>query len=159
MRYKIICQCTRCGHKWKRFTSNPDSPDPPCQNLACGEQGVPIGMDLTLNKAPGIVGGNIQVKAIDETAAIVMQDYGLTDLRDDVRPTETTTPKLPPKQQEMADNFFGGPGRRRMNGVNLGRHAAAAMTGALSDPVSTERSLVATHRQQLRAPTHILNRT
>lgn len=159
--YRITCQCSRCGFRWKRRTKNPDSPDPACPNLACGEMPVPIGMDLTSNRAPATIGASVGVRAIDETANIVMQDYGMTNMRDDVREGESATPKLPPAQQTMADNYFGGPkGRRtRMPGFNAGASVAAALSGRLSDPVSTQRSIVQTHQQRIRPPVHIVNRT
>lgn len=157
--YKITCRCTRCGTKWKRRTKNPESPDPACPNLACGEIPVIIGMDLTSNKAPATIGGNIAVKAMDETAAIVMQDYGMTDLRDDVRQGESASPKLPPKQQAMADNYFGGAkGRRAIPGMNPAAHVAAAVSGRLSDPASTNRSIGAVHQARVRPPVHIVAR-
>jgi hypothetical protein len=157
MRYKITCHCVRCGHKWARITKDPDSPDPPCPNLACGETPVTIGMDLSSNKAPAAIGGNISVKAIDETAKIVMQDYGMTDLRSDVREGESAAPKLPPRQQQQADNYFGGgAGRRPMRGFNPAAHAAAAMRGQLSDAGSTNRSIGAAHANRLRPPVHLI---
>lgn len=158
--YRITCRCTHCGTRWARRTKNPDSRDPPCPNLACGENVVPIGMDLSSNKAPAAIGGNIHNKAIDETAKMVMEDYGITDMRDDVRRGETASPKLPPQQQALADNFFGGPkgGRRSMPGFNPARHAAAAVSGQLVDPASTQRSIGSVHANRVRPPVHIINR-
>jgi hypothetical protein len=37
-----------------------------------------------------------------------MQDYGLTDLKDNIRAGESAAPRLPPHQQSRVDNFFGG---------------------------------------------------
>lgn len=169
MRYKITCRCTRCNHRWSRKTSNPAETDPPCPRPTkydldgvtvletCGMQMNPIGMDLTSNKAPAAIGGNISIKAIDETAKIVMEDYGMTDLRSDVRETESMAPKLPPAQQQRADNFFGGAGGRRpMRGFNPAAHAAAAMRGQLSDAGSTNRSIGAAHANRLQPPVHVV---
>jgi hypothetical protein len=158
--YKITCRCTVCGVKWVRRTKNPDSPDPACPNLACGEVPVPIGMDLSSNRAPATIGGNLRVQAIDETANIVMQDYGMTNMRDDVREGESATPRLPPAQQAMADSYFGAPKQQqtRRMGFNSRAHVAAALSGRLSDAVSTNRSIVNTHQQRIRPPVHIVNR-
>jgi hypothetical protein len=153
--FVVRMKCRRCGNVWKRRTKNPDSADPPCPNLACGEAMLPIGMDLSLNKAPASIGGNIHVKAIDETAKIVMEDHGMTDLRSDVRESETMAPKLPPILQAQADNFFGGPkGRRSIPGINPANHVRAALTGGLRDPLSTKRSIVDVHARQYRPPVH-----
>ncbi len=160
--YKITCRCVRCGFKWQRRTKNPDSPDPACPNLACGEMPVTIGMDLSSNKAPANIGGNVRVQAADEAMKIVTQDYGMTDIRDKVYEGESAAPKLPPKQQQMADNFFGGAGgsarRMRMPGFNAGASVAAALSGRLSDPRTEQRTLVQTHAERIRPPVHIVNR-
>lgn len=159
-KFASIYHCRRCGHKWRVITKSApeiDEPSPACPNLACCEVQTPIGMDLSLQKAPAAIGGNIQHKAIDETAKIVMEDHGLTDLRDDVRQSETMSPKLHPRLQAQADAYFGGgANRQRRMGFNPGMHAARAMAGALHDPVAEERSITTTHRQQIRAPTHVV---
>jgi len=126
IRYRTRYTCTACSHKWKGtpvsahegLTPEQDAlyqaemhGTPPCPN--CGIDQRTRGIDLTLNKAPASVGQSLGVKAIDETARIVMQDYGLTDLRSDVRQGETTAPKIAPALQAQADNFFGAPGKRR----------------------------------------------
>lgn len=174
MLFKVTCRCVRCGNRWIYRTKHPDRPDPPCPNLDCGLQGEPIGMDLTLNKAPAAIGGNIAVKAIDETAKIVMEDYGMTNLRSDVRETESAAPKLSTPQQTMADAYFGGGRSGRsgmpivgMPGVTLGdlgggtagklsRAVAFAKAGALSNAATTEASIGAVHRHRLRPNTEIV---
>ncbi|HXE51228.1 MAG TPA: hypothetical protein VN663_22815 [Ramlibacter sp.] len=169
-RFKITCRCLTCGNVWKFTTKDPEAPDPPCPRPVrfdaagkvvetCGHENRVRGMDLSSNRAPGIGGENIHNKAIDETAAMVMHDYGMTDLSSDVREGETAAPKLPPRQQAMADNYFGGAGGRRPRmGVNLAGHAAAALSGRLSDPASTNRSIGAVHANRVRPPVHIVNR-
>jgi hypothetical protein len=169
--FKITCRCLVCGYKWSFRTKDPDAEDPPCPRPVgwnsngnpiawCGKENHTIGMDLTSNRAPATIGEKLHVKAVDETYNIVSQDYGLTDMRDDVRQGESATPKLPPAQQKMADNYFGGPkqNRMRMPGLNTRAHVAAALSGRLSDPVSTNRSIVQTHEQRIRPPVHIVNR-
>ena len=58
-----------------------------------------------------------------------MQDYKLTDLRDNIRPGESMVPKLPGKMQSAADNFFGG---GNLNGGSRSMNALArrALAGA-----------------------------
>ena len=53
------------------------------------------GLDLEQRTAPGIVGANAQVRAIDMTADIVMQDYKMTDLKSNVRDGEAMVKPLP----------------------------------------------------------------
>ena len=71
----------------------------------------------------------IQNKAIDKTAEIVMDNYGMTDLRDNVRPGEAMAPKLAPHLQNGADNFFGGRKGSAMP-KNVGNIAKRAMQGS-----------------------------
>lgn len=126
IRYRARYTCQGCNHHWSGnavVAHNGLTPEqdalyqvemngtPPCPN--CGLDQKTRGIDLTLNKAPATVGQSLGVKAIDETARIVMQDYGLTDLRSDVRQGETTAPKIAPALQAQADSFFGAPGKRR----------------------------------------------
>lgn len=152
-----VNNCRRCGTRWKETSTKPislDDPPPTCPNLNCGVELTPIGMDIASGVAPAIGGTSIHNKAIDETARIVMHDYGLTDLRDDVRPTETMAPKLPPKQQAAADGFFGaGKARGRgPNGMpfNPATLAARALSGGLRDSVSVARTMGALHRPEFR---------
>ncbi|MGO8705073.1 MAG: hypothetical protein ACLQVA_14775 [Candidatus Brocadiia bacterium] len=115
-RFLVKLRCTSCAHKFKRIMSAEDElhlaelPDPPCPR--CGVIQHKRGMDVGGGKAPA-VGGSLAVRAVDETARIVMEDHGMTDLRSDVREGESMAPKLPPKQQALADNFFAPPKSRR----------------------------------------------
>ena len=66
----------------------------------------PMEQWLETGEAPGIVGANNQVKAVDLAADIAMKDYGLTDLKNNVRRGDTMAPPLPTGQQVLADNMF-----------------------------------------------------
>jgi hypothetical protein len=61
---------------------------------------------LEEGRAPATIGQNIRVKAVDETARIVMEDGHYTDLRDNIREGEAMAPKLPQAQQALADAMF-----------------------------------------------------
>ena len=135
MTWDVITMRCAAGHVWQRRTKNKESRDPPCPLLDCPSRlgvslatradapaletpsGPPIGIDFNNPRAPAIVGANLSVKAIDQTASIVMQDYGMTDQRSDVRMGETSAPKLPPLLQQQADSFFVGRGGRQRMGV------------------------------------------
>lgn len=126
-KFEVKIQCDECGHRYKRILKSISDPDPPCP--ACTKaQRKPRGMDYTSTRAPAAIGGNVQIKAIDETARIVMEDHHMTDMRTDVRMGENAAPRLPPVQQAKADAFFGGP-RRKRGGINLGPVAATAVRG------------------------------
>lgn len=163
-RYRELFQCARCGNRWKGPIRDCPAPlegwpTPKCPNLACGETQEPRGIDLSLNKAPAQVGQSISVKAIDETAQIVMEDHKLTDLRTDVRPSETMTPKLPPQQQAAADSFFSAGKRTAQMRRSPAQLARAAIHGQLRDrgqPGAEQSALQEIHRNKVRVPTHFV---
>ena len=125
MKVKVTLRCIPCGHRYTRVLPAEDAPDPPCP--ACLKREKIRGMDFSSNRAPATIGANPRIQAIDQTAEIVMQDHGLTDLRSDVREGETSAPKLPPKLQQMADGFFAGGGKRKLipNAAIMARRALA----------------------------------
>jgi hypothetical protein len=134
-KYQLVLKCKSCKHRYKRIVSLDaderieDYPDPACPKCAKRSMRAdayetassPLehgGMDAIVEsgRAPGIVGANSMVKAIDQTAEIVMQDYKLSNLKDNVRPGEAMAPRLPQEQQKKADEFFGpkpGAGNKR----------------------------------------------
>lgn len=81
------------------------------------------------------------IKAVDETARIVMEDHKMGDLKDNVRAGESMAPKLAPHLQKQADAMFAGGGRKAMI-PNAAKMARTAMAGGYRnsgyvDPIST----------------------
>jgi hypothetical protein len=151
-RYKITYKCERCGHVYHRTFKVVPRKDPPCPNKSCADKAEIEDLKKRLDnltrmlesgQAPAHIGQNVRVKAIDTTANIVMEDYKFTNLKDRVEPGEGVAPKLPPQQQAMADNYFGG-GSMKAAGLNkkqtdlLGRRAIA---GAFRDMAVAPTSL------------------
>jgi hypothetical protein len=137
-RRRLKLRCLRCGEVYysKPFVVMPKK-DPPCTRRQCvidREVEERLAKDERFQKmmaeerAPGHVGANNQVKAIDATADIVMRDYGLTDLKSSIREGESMAPKLPPHQQSRADAMFAGPQR-----ASAGRTAFAKRAGMLAN--------------------------
>lgn len=141
-RYKIAYRCSDCGHEWSRVTTNLGGKDPPCPARDCAvktetarlaREVANLTRMLEEARAPATVGANMVVKAVDETARIVMEDHHMTNLRDNVREGESVAPKLPGAQQAAADGFFGGKHVADVNGVNrrqMDRLGRRAMGGA-----------------------------
>ena len=126
-RYRITCKCLRCGKSYSYVAARLSDPDRPCPKKKCKtaahEEEIEraarnLAAMLTQQKAPGHVGANVTVKAVDQTAEIVMKDYGFTDLKDNIREGESVAPKLPPEQQKQADGYFGGKAVAERWGVN-----------------------------------------
>ena len=147
-RFKVAYACAVCGHQWSRICKSIPKNDPPCPRKGCAER-VELGeakrqiarlqQMLESQRAPPLVGANTMVRAIDATANVVMEDYGMTNLKDNVRQGESLAPKLPPTQQKAADNYFGAAGsvpvlgesrQRTMSGKALQRIGQRAMAGA-----------------------------
>jgi predicted nucleic acid-binding Zn-ribbon protein len=116
-KYKITCKCLRCGHIYKRVVARLTDDNPPCPKKACkaviaAEERAMMERNIRRiieeERGPGHIGANVSVKAIDFTAEVVQKDYGLTNLKDNIREGEAMAPALPPVMQKAADNFFQG---------------------------------------------------
>ena len=160
-RFEVKIRCTVCNHRYKRILAADSEqaldyvPNPPCPKCSAAEH--VRGMDVGGGKAPAVTGA-LSVRAADTTAAIVMQDYGMTDLRDNVREGESAAPKLPPAQQAAADNFFGGPKRRNATGIMAlppQQLIKAATSGRFMTP-DTVNPVATQHQHKDRPPIHIV---
>jgi hypothetical protein len=115
---RITFQCAKCGHTWIRTLKAEPKKDPPCPSKRCEEvaeraqlkrENENLRRMLQEQQGPATIGANLRVKAIDETANIVMKDHNMTDLRSDMREGDTMAPKLPQHQQALADAMLAKP--------------------------------------------------
>jgi hypothetical protein len=152
-KYRIKYQCELCGHEYSRTYKAVPIKDPPCPSKVCvaqqeltslKQQVANLQRMVEEGRGPGQIGDKVVVKAVDETARIVMEDYKMTDLKDNIRQGEAVAPKLPGQQQTMADNYFGG-GAMQAAGINkkqadlLGRRAiSGAFRSAALNPSSIQ---------------------
>lgn len=152
-RYKYHYRCEACGHEYSKICTSVPKVDPKCPNKSCSDKAKLAEQEreianlkrmLESGQAPVQIGHKTVVKAIDETASIVMQDYGLTNLRDNVGPGEAVAPKLPPAQQAAADGYFNG-GAMKRSGITsaqanlLGRRAMAGAFRNMAVPPTVVR--------------------
>lgn len=139
--------CNSC-HKNNRFYKEKEGDKlAHCQH--CGSQDVRyIG-----HTTAGIVAQSSQnmIKALDYTAKATMETYGMADLNlnSNMKPGDSCAPKLPPAQQTMADNFFGGKGI-----PNSGAIAAKALAGSYADANNPVANL---HRSKVAPKFNITN--
>jgi hypothetical protein len=149
--YKCAYRCEQCDHTWTKTFKAVPKHDPKCPNKRCAEAREMKQMRLELARmqkmlaegtGPAHIGENVKVKAIDQTAEVVMADYKMTDLKDSIRPGENMAPKLPAPMQTAADNFFSAGakatlgGERKINTRMQNRMAALgarAIAGGLRD--------------------------
>lgn len=95
-------------------------------------------------------------KAVDYTANVVMEDYKMGDIKDDIRPGEAMAPKLDPAKQNAADNFFGGArnaakSRQRLDPIAKmqQRIASQAMAGKYRGGVDPVKAIQPAYKPKL----------
>lgn len=172
-RYEHRFRCRACAHRFSVVRLTADSSKvktpkcPRCKGRAKQSFMADVGMDVGAGKAPGVTGA-IPVKAYDMALEVAAHNSGLTDINDKPRYGEISAPKLEPRLQQMADNFWGsqkpqGPRRMKLNippGLGGGPSAPVTInsqqmrqhgdidTGSLIEPI---------HRAAARPPTNMLN--
>lgn len=172
-KFQLVLRCKSCKYKYKRVLELldderiEDMPNPPCPKCAkkkieradAYETATPAiahaGIEEVLEQqaAPGIVGGRI-VKAIDQTAKIVMEDYHLSNLKDNIREGDVMAPRLPYPQQKAADEFFGpkvaAPAQNKRAQANMRRIMNRAINGAYRSTALDVKSVLPDERVKLR---------
>ena len=141
-RYQFRFYCRDCGHEWKRTiaTATPTEirtpPCPHCKKRQKERNG--IKEVLESGQAPAMVGNSVANKAMDMTAEMVMQDYGMTDIKTptEIRSGESQAPKLPAHMQRAADAMFNP--RRALDAVGLGKVAPLIARSALAGSFSAK---------------------
>lgn len=158
-RYRMTFKCGECKHVFRKVTTNPDLAKAPCPECRKSERIVkfirsndgPVSQQDLLErdweKNPYVPppksaeASQHTIKAIDETAKIVMEDHNMGDLKDSCRVGESMAPKLPPDQQRRADAMFTGGNVKRMipGAASMARRALAGgyRDNGYVDPVST----------------------
>ena len=140
--YRVTCRCEVCLEEFSWTTEklskkNRACPNPVCVAMRREAQQAKIERNMARvfeeRRGPATIGDKPMVKAVDMTADIVMEDYGLTNLQDNIRAGDMVAPKLPAPQQRMADGFFGGKAMQEANGKSAGsRQAELIRARALS---------------------------
>ena len=136
-RYEHRFRCRTCAHRFAvvRLTAESSKVKTPkcprCKNKAKPSYMADVGMDVAAGKAPGVTGA-IPVRAYDMALEVAAHNSGLTDINDRPRYGEISAPKLEPRLQQQADNFWGsakqqGPKRMKLN-VPLGDAGAPSFT-------------------------------
>ena len=158
-RYRMTFKCGDCANVFRKVTFDKDLAKAPCPECKKKNR---ITKFIRANDGPVSAEDMIErvweakpfvppgksaessanvIKAVDETARIVMEDHKMGDLKDSVRVGESMAPKLAPHLQKQADAMFGGGNVKRMI-PNAAKIARTAMAGGYRgagyiDPVST----------------------
>src|ERR1700733_14675470 len=125
-RYRMTFKCGECNNVFRKISSNPDLKKAPCPECKKAER---ITKFIRMNDGPvsqedllerdwekqpyvrppkSAEASTHVIKAVDETARIVMEDHKMGDLKDSVRVGESMAPKLAPHLQKQADAMFAG---------------------------------------------------
>ena len=160
-RWEIRIRCQICSHRYKRVMTAADEatlerlPDPPCPQCKKAQK---VRHAPFNGKAPAI-GGNITVRAMDQTMRIVSEDHGMTDLRTTVHEGEAMAPKLAPRLQAMADNMFSRPKTRNPSAGIFGLPPQAILKSAVNGRFNTRDTVnpvAIQHAKRESAPIHII---
>lgn len=84
------------------------------------------------HKAPSMGKSNF-TKAMDTTAEIVMKDYGLTNLQDNLREGDSMAPKLPSHLEQQVDQVF------KPQKPIMGQQSATNLNKALTAQINSGR--------------------
>jgi hypothetical protein len=150
-KYRVRFRCNRCSHEYFKVANSPNIADVPCPKAACKEairseeiraEAIKLAKMLDEQRAPGQIGNNVVVKAIDKTANIVMEDYNITDIKDNIRQGESAAPKLAPKMQAAADNFFNHPAVNSRKAKQIQALGQRAIAGAFAHRAINPHALV-----------------
>ena len=162
-KYRVNYRCRDCGHKWKsRWLKAVPYKDPPCPNPSCAEvrqlrqtqiENQRLRAMLEEQRAPAQIGDKTIVKAVDQTAEMVMQDYGMTDLKDNIREGESMAPKLPGPAQAAADNYF--QAARPAKAVDFGTGRMRTIQAKHLNMIG-ERAMKGAYRRQAVAPNSVI---
>jgi hypothetical protein len=150
--YKIYAVCNRCHNEFSWTAKTPGGKDRPCPRKACKEAIRQEEIEEAARKfagileqgPPAVIGRNNMVKAVDQTAEMVMQDFKMTDLRDNIKPGESMAPKLAAPLQKAADGFFGGGAVKDNHRLKsrMARLGAQAIAGSFKDSAINPAALV-----------------
>jgi hypothetical protein len=130
-KYRVRYHCAECGHKWwGRWLKAIPKQNPSCPNPSCAQirqlrqmqiENQRLRAMLEEQRAPAQIGANPIVKAVDYTAEMTMESYGMTNLKDNIREGESMAPPLPGPKQQQADNYFKAAGPAKTVDLVTGR--------------------------------------
>src|SRR5208282_3179554 len=165
-RYRQWFRCPECGHKYaSHWAKSPPKKDLPCPRPTCATErdlrqtkadNQRLLAMLAEQRAPGLIGANVTVRAVDATAEMVMKDYGMTDLRDNIREGESMAPKLPPAAQAAADGYFAPEKTRQpMKAVDLATNRMRTIPAAALNKIA-ERATAGRYARRGVSPVSVI---
>lgn len=172
--YRSQYRCSDCKYQFEKITKRIPRKDPDCPKCkrvqrvkfkssvsdATHEMNSEVRVQQMIeSRQPPSTGKSNFTKAMDATSEMVMKDYGLTNLQDNLREGDTMVPKLRPELEQRVDQVFkpqkpiaGAPvnaalNKTLMNQINAGKFKGY---GGASDVVARQQN------SGIRVPTNIL---
>lgn len=136
--------CTDCGNKWKETSTFSRKKDgwncPDCPQ--CGKKKENIG--CSIDRSPAYIGSNAKSKAADIAYKMIESDYGMTNMKDNMREGDIAAilPAENPQQQSVVEQtlqqrggFYGGgnPSASIANRGSAMQMAAAAKASRIAE--------------------------
>ena len=154
-RYAHWFRCRTCAHRFSVVRLTADSTKvktPKCPHKGCNgrvreSHMEDRGMDVAAGRAPATT--SVQAQAYDLAHEWQMEEQQRTNIKDNVRPGESSAPPLPAHLQTMADGFWGGKRKQNTRTARAdlspiyGARATAAQGGqpAIGTPFTADRGL------------------
>lgn len=137
-------ECGDCGCKFEKlhFDRNEPTPEcPGCQALAAKQ--LPSGFSI---------GGGTHSKAIDITQSIVEKDFGMTDMRDNIKEGETAAMPVRADLRPAVDNMW----RPSGDIIAAAKAGAAAAAAEGRNPVAMMHKVGKAHGPAHRVPVSVV---
>lgn len=143
--YKSSYKCSDCKSTFEKITKSFPKKDPSCPtckrankvNFKSSVSDKTHNLDadsrvqeMIAARQPPSLGKSNFTKAMDATAEIVMSDYGLTNLQDNLRAGDSMAPKLAPHLEQQVDQVF------KPQKPIMGMNASTNMNKALTNQIN-----------------------
>lgn len=144
--YKSSYKCSDCKYQFEKKTKNFPHKDPDCPRCKRANKVSMKGavsdkthtlepdsrvQEMNLAKQAPSLGKSNFTKAMDTTAEIVMKDYGMTDLQDNLREGDSMAPKLAPELERKVDGVF------KQQKPIMGQQVAGSMNSSLMRQINS----------------------
>lgn len=143
--YRSHYRCKDCKHEFYKITKEIPNSDPECpqckktrmKTKSCVSDKMhdfdneKVMKEMIENRTPPGTIGNKRVKAFDAAMEMTMQDYGMTDIKDNAREGENSVPRLPNHLEKQVDEVFK-PQKNNVAGLAGDKLNKAIMAGVQS---------------------------
>lgn len=130
-------KCNTCNHVFEHFHKNADEPLPDCPRCVLMAELSDVEKLPSVFKTRSTRAAQT-AKAADTMYKIAEEDYGLTNMKDNLREGDIAAvmPKLPPELQKNADNFWQKNAMQKASLMSSARTGMALARAEGFDPIA-----------------------